>query len=394
MTAGPTKKMWPGRAIALAGIILVTLNTRAAITSLSPIYDEIGKSFPITPIAQGVLGMLPPLAFALFGWLAPRLIPRIGLEKSLLLAMILVCAGITARSFSNNIWMFGMLFTVCLAGMGMSNVLLPPVIKVYFPDRIGMVTSIYTGMVSVSASIPSLLAVPITQSSGWRFSTGVWAGLAFVAALPWVRLLKGNQKSTNLVQHRYLPAWRWLPAWALAIVFGVGSINIASMMSWLPKILTSTAGVNQAEAGTMLSILTAIGFVPTMLVPMILFRIKHPILVILFLSICLVFGYLGLAYYPQWVWIWVTSIGIGLVLIPVCLTLINLRSRTADGSAALSGFVQGAGYLMGAAGPFVIGGLNSLTGGWIAALWFLTGMALVGTVAGVFSVQPKFIEDA
>ena len=69
-------------------MILFVLNLRPAITSLSPIYDQIGRSFLLTATALGILGMLPPLAFAFFGALTPRLIPKLGLEKSILVALV------------------------------------------------------------------------------------------------------------------------------------------------------------------------------------------------------------------------------------------------------------------------------------------------------------------
>lgn len=65
-----------------------------------------------------------------------------------------------------------------------------------------------------------------------------------------------------------------------------------------------------------------------------------------------------------------------------------------DGAESLSGFVQGVGYLMSAAGPFVFAGLHALTTEWTVAFWFLIATALFPTVAGAFVVRPKFIEDA
>ena len=380
--------------LALAGIDLVTLNSRTGITSLSPIYDVIGQDIPINPLTQGILGMLSPLAFALFGWLAPRFIPLIGLEKSLLLCMILIFTGILTRSFSNNIWLFGILFIVALAGMGMSNVFLPPTIKHFFPNRIGLVTSIYTAMVPISASIPSLFAVPLSQSQGWRFSTGIWAGLALLAALPWILLLKNNQKPIWISQERSIPVWRWPTAWAIMVIFGIGSLNTSTMISWLPKILTSTGNINQATAGLMVSVLSAAGFLPCLFVPTLLIRSRHPIYTIVLFSACFVLGYLGLAYLPTLTWVWVIFIGFGMTLIPISLTLINLRSHTTGGAARLSGFVQGGGYLLGATGPFLIGWFNHLTGEWTLAIWFLIVMAFIAIGVGIFVDRARFIEEA
>lgn len=85
--------------------------------------------------------------------------------------------------------------------------------------------------------------------------------------------------------------------------------------------------------------------------------------------------------------------GVGLTFISVGLTLINLRSRTKYGSASLSGFVQGGGYLLGALGPIVISWLRDLTGSWAASLWLLIGTGVLALVMGLFALKPVFIED-
>jgi CP family cyanate transporter-like MFS transporter len=382
------------RRLALAGIILVVLNLRPAITSLSPIYDQIGKSFPLTTSALGVLGMLPPLAFAFFGSLTPRLIPKIGLERSLLIAMALIFGGQVIRSFTNDVWLFGITLTVSLAGMGIGNVLLPPVIKSYFPDRIGLVTSIYAATIAVSAALPSLVAVPVTQIGGWRVSTGMWAALALLAAVPWLLLLSGSQKQVQNYPYQKYTVWRWPTTWAITLIFGVGALNNYTMIAWLPKILTTSAGVSLAGAGLMLSMYNLIGFPHGLLVPVILSRTQQPFYVIAFGIACLLVGYLGLAYFPVYAWSWILFAGIGLMLIPIGLTLINLRSHSEDGAAVLSGFTQGAGYLIGATGPIVVGGLHSLTNNWTAAFWFLMVMALVAFGAGAIAAKPRYIEDS
>lgn len=382
------------RILALAGIILVVLNLRPAITSLSPIYDQIGQSFPLNATTLGVLGMLPPLAFALFGSLTPGLITKLGLEKSLLFALALIFGGQVIRSFTNEIWLFGVTSTISLAGMGIGNVLIPPVIKSYFPGRIGLVTSIYTTLIAVSAALPSLVAVPVTQMAGWRISTGMWAGLAIIAAIPWLMLSNGNNQSNQTHPRREYSAWRWPTTWAITIIFGIGALNNYTMIAWLPKILTSSMGVSQTSAGIMLSMYNLIGIPHGILVPVILSRIRRPIYVILIGTSCLLAGYLGLIFSPVYAWGWILCAGVGLMLIPVGLTLINLRSRTEEGAAVLSGFTQGAGYLIGAAGPIAVGGLHSISGNWVPAFWFLIVLALIALGAGTIISRPKLIEDS
>ena len=379
--------------LSFIGIILVTLNLRTAITPLSPIYNRIGESFPITTLSQSILGMLPPISFSLFGWIAPRLSSKIGFEKTLMSAMALIFIGLISRSFSSSILMFGGLFFISLMGIGISNVLLPPVIKVYFPTQIGLITSIYTALVSVSASVPALLTIPLTESYGWRFSTAIWGILAIMAAIPWAMLIKNSPTTPGNTKVRQLSAWRWTASWALMLIFGLYNFILFGLISWLPKILISLSQIPASDAGKMLSVLTAVGFIPALFIPYLATRIKHPFFLVLTFAICTIAGCFGLIYLPEAVLVWVILLGLGMAQIPICLTLINMRSRTSAGVSALSGFVQGLGFLIGALGPFVFGATFNLTGSGRSSLWLLAGAAVIAILAGLVVSKPGFLED-
>lgn len=192
---------------------MATLNTRAGYTSLAPVFEQVAASIRITPNAQGLLGMFPALAFALSSWFAPRMIRRMGLEKILLLSMIIIFGGLVARSFCSNVLQFGFLYAISLAAMGTANGLLLAVIKQYFPKQIGPVTSLFTTMISTSASLSALVAVPLTLAFGWRISLGLWALLALLAIFPWLLLSKSKKTPPN-------QAWCRNPCLALAAGLG------------------------------------------------------------------------------------------------------------------------------------------------------------------------------
>ena len=75
--------------------------------------------------------------------------------------------------------------------------------------------------------------------------------------------------------------------------------------------------------------------------------------------------------------------GLGPLLFPLSLVLINVRTRTHEGAVALSGFVQGVGYTLGALGPLVVGVLHQVTGQWTLALVVLLATAAAAAVAGL-----------
>lgn len=85
--------------------------------------------------------------------------------------------------------------------------------------------------------------------------------------------------------------------------------------------------------------------------------------------------------------------GLGPTTFPLALTLINLRTRTAAGSSALSGFSQGVGYLLACAGPLLFGVLHDATGGWGAPFAFLAVTVVVILFAGLRVSRPDLLED-
>ena len=87
-------------------------------------------------------------------------------------------------------------------------------------------------------------------------------------------------------------------------------------------------------------------------------------------------------------------VGIGLCTFPLILTLIGLRARTPAGTAALSGFTQSTGYLIAAIGPFGMGFVYDLTGGWTVPLIGLVVLVVPQLLAGLSVARPSYIEDA
>lgn len=87
------------------------------------------------------------------------------------------------------------------------------------------------------------------------------------------------------------------------------------------------------------------------------------------------------------------AVGAGASVFPFVLTLIGLRARTDDGTAALSGFTQSVGYVIAAGGPFGVGVLYDMTGGWTLPLAVLSVGFIPQLIAGLMVARPSYIED-
>ena len=394
--------------LVFVGVVLLALNLRTAVAAISPIVDLISAELTLDPVALGVMGATPPLAFAASGLIGPMVVRRVGLERALVLAIIVMVAGHLGRALAGSTLILVTATIITLLGVGVANVLLPPIVKRYFPTRVGAVTAVYATVMSVGATIPALIAVPVAEGAGWRVSLGVWFASAIVVAIPWVISLLGRHDQTHdaaaraaeAVETGALPVSSRLSvlrspiAWSVAGVFATASFSAYAAFAWLPLLVSDLAGVDPAAAGGLLALFTIAGFPAALLVPVLASRLRSATpLVVAGLAFHLV-GYLGLLIAPaSATWLWVLLAGFGPLLFPLALALIGLRSRTAAGAVALSGFVQGFGYLVGAAGPFLVGIIHSATGGWVAPLWLLLAAA-VFAVPALFVLAPgETVED-
>ncbi|WP_321968945.1 MFS transporter [Paraburkholderia tropica] len=384
----------PGGVVALLGIILVSLNLRAAATSVPPILKVIGESFAVTTTAQSLLGTLPLLCFAVFGIVTPRLTRRLGLEKSMVVAAALIALGEFARAgLSQSASGFILLSVLCLGGMGMANVLVPAAVKHYFPDRIGLVSGIFQVLIVVSASVPSLIAVQATAAVGWRLFVGSWGLLGAAAPLPWLALRNAGVEAGPPSQAAPIRLAGSLTAWSVMLVFSTGPMILYALIAWLPALVTDTRGVSAATAATMLSVFNAIGLFHSFVVPNILDRMKYPYLVIVFSALCAIVGALGLAYAAGSAWPWIVIIGLSAMFLNIGLTLVTMRCRTEAGVTAFSSFVQSGGYLIAAIAPLAMGALHTATGGWVAPCWCLAAIGVLALLAGLPATRRIYLDD-
>ncbi|GAB2675104.1 MFS transporter [Thalassiella azotivora] len=384
----------------------MALNLRTAVTAVSPVLDRVSAELGTSTAAAGLLGTLPPFAFAVFGALTPWVARRVGLERTAVLAMVLAGGGQLLRAAAPDTTWFLAASLVALGGMGAGNVVLPPLVKRWFPDRIGAVTGLYVLLLALCTALPPLLAVPVADAAGWRTSVGQWALVSAAAAVPWVVVAARDRRAVRAARpapdaEPALPAAH-LPlatvlrspvAWGLAALLGMTSLNTYAMFAWLPKVLTD-AGLSDLAAGTMLSLFAAVGMPVALLVPWVAARVRNPFPVVLAALVAYAVGYTGLALAPTTATaLWVVAAGLGPSAFPLSLALVNLRSRTPEGSAALSGFSQGVGYLVAGTGPLVVAALRESTGGWGAAFAFLAVTLAVQVVGGAVVCRPRCIED-
>ena len=396
MTTSSPAPTTGGRWLVAVAIVLLAANLRVAVGSIGVVLGSIRDDLAMSATIAGVLTTLPVVCFAVFGVGTAGLVRRAGLHRAAAAVLVLVAAGIVTRSLVDSTVVFLLCSVVALAGAAVGNVILPPLVKAHFPDRIPLVSSMYGAALMAGASLASAATVPLSDAlGGWRQGVGAWAVLSVVALVPWLLMLR-RDVHTSPVAHDRLPmsvVLRSRLVWAMVLLFAAQSAAAYAQFGWFAEILTD-AGISDGSAGALLAVISAVGIPLTLSLPW-LMRLTGdtPYLPWAFAAVTAI-GWLGVLVAPATTpWAWAVLLGLGGGAFTWSLTMIARRTRTTAGTAALSVATQGLGYLIAGLGPFGVGALHDATGSWTAPLVCLIGLAAVIAVCGTVVARPVMLED-
>ncbi|MBL1115796.1 MFS transporter [Streptomyces sp. 110] len=395
-----------------AGLMLAALNLRPAVTSLGPLLEEVRDDLGMSGTVAGVLTSVPAACFALFGLTAPRLARRWGAGAVVCAGLAAIATGLLLRPFAGGTVVFLAASALALAGIAVSNILMPVIVKRWFPDRVGAMTGLYSMGLSLGTAAAAAATVPMTDALGgsWRSGLGVWALLAAVALVPWLFLARAGGSGSEAggtdtdapaaaetaAAPADAPAMRITRsplAWAMAVFFGFQATAAYISMGWMPQIFRD-AGVSASTSGLLLAVMMAMGVPLAFVLPRIAARLRHQGVLVVILGVFGLTGYAGLWLAPaEGAWAWAVLLGIANCAFPLALTMIGMRTRTHAGVVRLSAFAQSVGYLLSIPGPLLVGVLYQHSGGWGQPIALMAGFMVPQIVAGVLAGRDRHLED-
>ncbi len=385
--------------VLLVGVVIASLNMRAALASISPLVSEISAHFGLSSTASSLVTSVPVLFLGLGGLIAPGLAKRFGTELALFCALVLLGLGILVRVLPSTVALFGGGVLVGTA-IALLNVLMPGLIKRDFPDRAASMTSVYTGAMIAGATLAAATSVPLEKTFGgsWQASLATWSLLAGVAALGWLPQVVIARGRTGREAKAVAPVgsgrsvWRSALAWQVTGFMAFQSLWTYVLIAWLPTILTDH-GMSRSTAGVVFAFNTLVQLLGAFGVPLLAGRMSSQRLLVVLVTGLVGTGYAGLLVAPAaYAWLWAGLIGVGQGGgIGLALTLIVLRSGDAHTAARLSGMSQTVGYLVAAMGPFAAGALYQATGDWTAPLVVMLGVCLTALLVGLAAARRRTV---
>ena len=377
----------------LLGLVLVALNLRPALSSLSPLLAEVSSSLGLSAAKAGLLTTLPVLCLGLFAPTAPMLARRFGAERVVLGILLTLAAGIILRSSFGEVGLFvGSL--IAGASIGIIGVLLPGIVKRDFARQAGTMTGVYTMALCLGAAMAAGATVPLSHYFGdrWTIGLGFWILPALAAALVWLPQV-GQQHGSHRVAYRVKGLLRDPLAWQVTLYMGLQSSLAYIVFGWLPSILIGR-GLTPTQAGLVLSGSVIVQLASSLAAPWLATRGKDQRLAIVIVMALTLGGLFGCLYAPiEGLWGWAILLGLGQGgTFSLALTLIVLRSRDSHVAANLSSMAQGFGYTLASMGPFAVGIVHDWTGGWNAVGWIFAVIGLGAILAGLGAGRSLYVQ--
>ncbi|MFD0222372.1 CynX/NimT family MFS transporter [Streptomyces hirsutus] len=420
-------RVWTVRLL-VVGIVLAALNLRPAIVSLGALLEEVRTGLGMSGTVAGLLTSLPSLCFAVFGVTAPRLARRFGPGAVVCAGMTAIGAGLLIRPFTGSTAGFLAASALALMGIAVSNVLMPVIVKQWFPDRVGSMTGLYSMALALGTALAAAVTVPVTEALGGKWESGLalWAALAAAAVLPWLLFLgergrapaertparerhrgerrtpgegtpgervPGRHPSREQTPAPGLRITRSRTAWALAVFFGLQATAAYITMGWMAQIFRD-AGVSASTAGLLLALTMVMGVPLAFVIPRVAARLPHQGPIVVVLGTSGLAGYAGLYFAPAaGALAWALLLGIANCAFPLALTMVGMRARSGVGVAKLSAFAQSTGYLISLPGPLLVGVLYQHSGGWGLPLALVAALLIPQMVAGVLAGRARTVEE-
>jgi CP family cyanate transporter-like MFS transporter len=371
-------------AVLLAAIVIVSLNLRPAIAAVPPLLDGIRTELGLSGAAAGALTALPVVCMGIFAPAGAAVARRIGRERGLAAALVLVAVGSLLRGGSGLVPLYAG-STVAGIGIAIGGTLLPGLVKAWFPDRAGAATGLYTTALVGGAMAGSALSVPLHDALGarWTWALAVWATPAVAALLVWWPATRSVHGDPVPGTRGPLP-WRSGTAWLITLYMGGQSLLFYTELTWLSPMYVD-AGWTARDAGLLLGLFSLTQLFTAFGVPILADRTgtRRPWIAACMATNITMLVLLGLVPLgAPWVWTGVLGLAAGGQL-ALGLTLLVDLAPTPAHAARLSGMALGGGFLLASTGPVLAGALHDLAGGYRVPFLVLAVIGLATMACGV-----------
>ncbi|WP_051294782.1 CynX/NimT family MFS transporter [Maridesulfovibrio bastinii] len=401
----PKQSSSRSRLLMVLAFFALTLNLRAALTSLPPVIQNIKTMFDISDGLAGFLTSIPILCFGLLTPVISFLMKNLKLETSVFLTLGGIAIGSVLRSAGG---MNAMIAGTTLIGISLTagNIVGLMVLGREFSDNISAMTGLYVCGMSIGSMATMGLTAPLTHAIGWRAALALPVVFALVAILLWIFAAVGRKRADKIqaafqkqccaqkseteykvaqsLEARSSNVLKKSLVWILAVAFAAHTFLFYGITAWIPVYLEQTLGMSDALAGVVASLFQTLGLVGCFGIPALVktgkfsTRARFTMVTVGWLLTAAGF-WLAPRWWAAWVFCGGFASGGGFTVI---FSMIMENANNLNENRTMSTVVQTVGYIVASISPFAIGHLHELYGSWQGGMAILTGSAVLMILCG------------
>ena len=197
--------------------------------AIPPVVPLLHADLHLSETAIGWLSGLPPMLFAIAAIPGGLLIARFGILPALIVGLLINAVGSAARGAYPNALALYASTIVMASGVSIMQPALPPLVRAWFPQRVGFATAVYTNGLLLGETLSVMLTIPLVLplvNNSWRLSLAVWSVPVLLTAILVIICtvaLGGTKQAAISTNRKWWPDWRQPVIWRLGII--LGSIN-------------------------------------------------------------------------------------------------------------------------------------------------------------------------
>lgn len=352
----------------LVVILLIGFIMRSPITTPPLLLGHLANQLQVHQSQLGILTTLPLVMFMLFSNFAAKPIMRFGLKRALLYALLAIVLGSALRMVMT---MPTMILGTIFIGIGIAhlNVFMPSLVSAYFPNKIGLYTTLYSFAMIFGNMLFNLITAPISNQFGWQTIILILLLIPIISCLSWLlisrvipeKIAPGKPTTGDQSPRPKLRLWTNPKAWPFLLTFGGQATLSYTVTAWMPALM-EYHHVSAGHAGIVMAIYAFIGLPVSIILPNILTNLSQRYIRLLTIGaglVALVASGLLFFQHTRSMFYWSTEafligLSIGFFFITI-MTMFVMKTKTPYETAQLSGMAQAGGYCMSAFGPSLYG---------------------------------------
>lgn len=218
---------------------------RLTVLAVPPVVPLLHADLHLSETDIGWLSSLPPLLFAIAAVPGSLLIARFGLVPALVMGLLLNAVGSAGRGAVPSAAMLYASTVMMAAGVSIMQPALPPLVRAWFPERIGFATAVYTTGLLIGETLAAALSIPLVLplvGNSWRLNFVVWSIPVLATALlvaVCAPQLNGAKSDAPAASRRWWPDWRRPLIWKLGLILGSVNATYFVTNAFLPDYMTA-----------------------------------------------------------------------------------------------------------------------------------------------------------